>query len=214
MENQMRVSSHPDHFTVINSPKKEVVQASLKDLEYHDKVFAAMGLPEAKMVTHVSGLYGSKEQSIQRFKENFRLLPESIRHRLLLENDDKSFGAADVLGICQELGIPMVVDVHHHNCVNRGEEIGEYLGRVFDTWQGNVPKAHFSSPKTAQNCRAHADDIDAGEFYRFLLTARELEQDFDVMVEAKNKDLAVFNLIRQLNGMPGITVPEEATLQM
>jgi len=210
----MRVSSHPDHFTVINTPKEEVFQASLKDLVYHDDVFAAMRLPEAKMVTHVGGMYGSKPQSLQRFKENFRILPEAVRRRLLLENDDKSFGVADVLEVCQELQIPMVVDVHHHNCVNRGEEIGEYLDRIFDTWQGSLPKVHFSSPKSVKKCRAHADDIDVGEFYKFLLTARELGRDFDVMIEAKNKDLAVFNLIRELKGMTGITALDESTIQI
>ena len=209
----MRISSHPDHFTVLNSLKDEVIQASLKDLEYHDKVFTAMGLDEAKMVMHVGGLYGTKEKSIQRFKDNFRLLPESIRNRLLLENDDKSFGTTDVLGICQELGIPMVVDILHHQCVNQGEEIGEYLGPIFDTWQGGLPKVHFSSPKSEDKCRAHADNINAWEFYKFLLAAGELGRDFDVMIEAKNKDLAVFNLMRDLNKM-GITSLEEATLQM
>lgn len=213
-ENQMRVSSHPDHFTVINSPKDEVFHASLKDLEYHDNVFTAMGLSEAKMVTHVGGLYGSKEQSMQRFIDNFRLLPEAIQRRMLLENDDKSFGAAEVLEICQELQIPMVVDIHHHNCVNTGEEIGDCLEKIFDTWQGSLPKVHFSSPKSTQNCRAHADDIDAGEFCNFLFMARELGRDIDVMIEAKNKDLAVFNLLREIREVPGISILEETTLRM
>lgn len=107
----------------------------------------------------------------------------------------------------------MVVDIHHHQCVNRGEEIGEYLRPIFDTWQGGLPKVHFSSPKSEHNCRAHADNIDAWEFYKFLLAAGELGRDFDVMIEAKNKDLAVFNLMRDLDKM-GITSQEEATLQM
>ncbi|HWI54665.1 MAG TPA: UV DNA damage repair endonuclease UvsE, partial [Desulfobacteria bacterium] len=102
-ENQMRVSSHPDHFTLINSPRPEVLEASLRDLEYHQKVFDAMGLSDAQMVIHVGGLYGSRTTSIQRFKDNFPTLTPAVRQRIILENDDKSFKAADVLEICTDL---------------------------------------------------------------------------------------------------------------
>lgn len=181
----MRVSSHPDHYTLINSPKAEVLEASLQDLEYHEQIFAAMGLDEAEMVMHIGGLYGSREPSLQRFKENFQLLPGNIKRRLRLENDDKSFGANDVLGVCRDLGLPMVLDIHHYHCLNDGEQIEDLLPEVFATWGDRVPKVHFSSPRSEQNCRAHADDIDLDSFCAFLFKAKELDRDFDVMIEAK-----------------------------
>ncbi len=211
-ENNMRLSSHPDHFTLINSPKPEVLKASLRDLEYHQKVFDSMGLNDAEMVIHVGGLYGSRDTSIQRFKDNFPTLTPSVRQRIVLENDDKSFSAADVLDICTDLDIPMVLDVHHHQCLNHGENICTLLEKVFDTWHQKIPKIHFSSPKSEKNCRAHADDIDPVEFYEFLLKAKEVNKDFDVMIEAKNKDVALFNLMKNLEGLTGISVVDEAEI--
>ncbi|PKM81176.1 MAG: UV DNA damage repair endonuclease UvsE [Firmicutes bacterium HGW-Firmicutes-14] len=213
-DNKMRISSHPDHFTLINSPKPEVLESSLRDLEYHDNLFQAMDLDAAEMVIHVGGLYRSRDSSIQRFKENFRNLPKTIKERLLLENDDRSFTAADVLGICNELGIPMVMDVHHHLCLNNGEKTGDLLPGVFGTWKGRLPKVHFSSPKSEKNCRAHADDIEVDSFYSFLLEAREHDTDFDVMVEAKNKDRALFNLLKGLKGLKDVDVVEEAAIRV
>ncbi len=205
-ENKMRLSSHPDHFTLINSPRPEVIEASLRDLEYHEKVFRAMGLENAEMVMHVGGMYGSREQSVKRFMENFRELPGGIRKRFLLENDDKIYGAADVLDICGELNIPMVLDVHHHMCCNRGEGLGDILQQVYGTWGDRIPKLHFSSPRSDKNCRAHADDIDFTSFCRFLDTAREFGRDIDIMLEAKNKDRALFNLMARLKETAGIEV--------
>jgi len=210
----MRVSSHPDHYTLINSPKAEVLEASLKDLEYHQKVFEAMGLDSAEMVMHIGGLYGSRESSLKRFRENFQVLPDTIKSRLLLENDDKSFKAPDVLGVCRELGVPMVLDVHHHQCLNNGEQIEDILPDVFATWGDRLPKVHFSSPKSDQNCRAHADDINLESFCSFLFKAKELDRDFDVMIEAKNKDAALFNLMRGLCETKGVKIMEEASIAL
>lgn len=213
-ENEMRISSHPDHFTLINSPRPEVLEASLKDLDYHDKLFRAMNLENAQMVMHVGGMYGSKKSSMERFRDNFLKLPDSIKRRLLLENDDKSFNADDVLDLCKTLSIPMVLDVHHHYCLNSGTKLEELLPKVFDTWHGNIPKLHFSSPKSPENCRAHADDIDPNSFYEFLLRAKEFDQDFDIMIEAKNKDVALFNLMKSLQGMKGVNIINEAEISL
>jgi len=47
-EHDFRVSAHPDHFTLINSPDARVLENSLKDLDYHIWLFEAMGLMEDK----------------------------------------------------------------------------------------------------------------------------------------------------------------------
>lgn len=211
-EKHMRLSSHPDHFTLINSPRPEVLDASLRDLEYHQKIFDAMGLKEAEMVMHVGGFYGSRTTSIQRFKDNFSNLPTAVKQRIVLENDDKSFTASDVLEICTDLGIPMVLDVHHHRCLNRGEEVRTIIDKVFDTWRQQIPKIHFSSPKSKEKCRAHADNVDPHDFYEFLLQAKEVDKDFDVMIEAKNKDVALFNLMKNLRNFKGINIVDEAEI--
>jgi UV damage endonuclease UvdE len=200
--NDFRISAHPDHFTLINSNSPDVLKAAIKDLDYHVRVFEAMGLYDYKykLVLHVGGLYKDKKGSMERFKENFIQLPERIRKRIILENDDKSFTAEDVLSICEELKIPMVLDVHHYNCVNYGTPLKELLPRIFDTWkeEAYVPKIHFSSPKSPKDFRSHGDYISTEEFFEFLQVSKQYNRDFDVMLEAKKKDDAVFKLVKEL----------------
>lgn len=207
-EKDFRVSAHPDHYTLINSKSKDVVRKAIKDLDYHVRIYEAMGIedPKYKLVLHVGGLYKDKEESIARFKENFLQLPDRIRRRIVLENDDKSYSAADVLDICRDLKIPMVVDIHHHHCVNGRERLRDLLPEIFDTWEGEYfpPKIHFSSPKSSKDFRSHADDIDVKEFVDFLNISREIGRDFDVMLEAKNKNMALMNLSQSLEGLEGI----------
>lgn len=207
-ENDFRVSAHPDHYTLINPESEKVLQDSVKDLDYHVRLYEAMGLEDTryKLVMHIGGLYKNKKASIERFKENFVLLPDRIRKRIILENDDKSYTAADVLEICRDLKTPMVLDVHHHSCVNGGEGLEDLLPGIFDTWKGEYfsPKVHFSSPKSCKDFRSHADNIDLNEFRAFLEIARSSGRDFDVMLEAKSKDRALLDLSEKLEAFPWI----------
>lgn len=213
-EHQMRVSSHPDHYTLINSPRAEVTEASRKDLEYHEKIFQAMNLPGAEMIMHVGGVYGDRKESVERFKANWLTLPETLRGRIRLENDDKVYGALDVLGLCEELSIPMVLDVHHHNCLNTGEPLEQIIPRVFATWGDKIPKFHFSTPRSPENCRAHADEIDLPSFQRFLLLIRKFGRDLDIMLEAKNKDGALFKLMEGMKATSGVKIVDEAAIMI
>lgn len=216
--NNFRISAHPDHFTILNPIKPEILESSLRDLDYHVRLFEAMGLYDFryKLVLHVGGLYGDKEKSIARFKENFLKLPDRISKRIILENDDKSFTAADVLEICEDLKIPMVLDVHHHRCVNYGEKLGELLDRIYKTWdlQDDPPKVHYSSPKNEKEFRSHADYVDLTEFLDFLHTAKKSERDIDIMLEAKMKDRALQKLSGELAEIPEITRLDKATFQI
>lgn len=213
-EHRMRISAHPDHYTLLNSPQPEVLAASLRDLDYHVSLLEAMGFtPGPQLVLHVGGVYGCKEESKARFIRQFRKLPERVKCRLMLENDDKVYDAADVLAICRQIGQPMVLDIHHHACVNRGEELGALWTEVVKTWREDIPKIHVSSPKSTKDFRSHADYIRVGDFLPFLQAARKQGRDFDVMVEAKQKDLAMFQLVRDLAEVQGISRVGPAELE-
>lgn len=217
-ENDFRISAHPDHYTLINSASEKVLEESVKDLDYHVKIYEAMGLEDYryKLVMHVGGLYKNKKTSIERFEENYVKLPDRIRKRIILENDDKSYTAADVLGICKRLDLPMVLDVHHHNCVNEGERLEDLLPDIFRTWDGEYfkPKIHFSTPKSCKEFRSHADYIEFDEFKEFLCTAGRAGMDFDVMLEAKSKDLALLKLSEELESVPGIKKINEGEFEL
>jgi UV DNA damage endonuclease len=216
-EQHVRVSAHPDHFTLLNSNREEVIESSIKDLEYHNDIFCGMGLDSsAKLVIHVGGLFGNKAHSADRFIKNFDLLPGYIKGRIVLENDDKIYTAADVLDICQRLGIPMVLDVHHDWCNGDGAGVRDLLAEIFNTWNGHglVPKVHISSAKDNKNFRSHADYIDPEFFLGFLMMAKKVGKDFDVMIEAKNKDVALFRLMDDIKGTKGIWTLTGASLEI
>lgn len=199
--NNIRVDTHPDQFNVINSTKKDVVESTLRNLKAQAELLYDLNYPYGKMVLHVGSSQGGKEESIDRFINNLKLFPQSITDKLIIENDDKTFTAKDVLDLCKRINKPMVLDVHHHICNNEGEEIGELLPEVFKTWENEIlpPKIHFSSPREFENDRKHADYINSSDFIKFLEKAKEVcDIDFDIMIEAKQKDLALEKLMKEL----------------
>lgn len=202
-ESKMRVDTHPDQFNVINSTKDNVVENTKDNLMLHVNLFEDLGYDLGKMVIHVGSGQGGKEKAMERFINNFNKYPECIRSKIILENDDKIFNIKDVLFICNNLNIPMVLDVHHYKCNNEGEDLYDYIEKIFNTWDSEVlpPKIHFSTPKDSEYDRKHADYINAQDFINFVEGCRKLNKDFDVMIEAKKKDFALFKLVDDIKNL-------------
>jgi UV DNA damage endonuclease len=203
-ESNMRVDTHPDEFNVINSSNPKVVENTLVNLMRQVEWFEDMNYKDGKMVIHVGGATGGKEAAIERFINNFNSFPKELRSRLIIENDDKTYTAKETLELCKTLNIPMVLDVHHHNCNNDGEKIEDMLEDIFNTWKNEnlPPKLHFSSPRNGGIDRKHADFINPYDFINFLETAKKFNRDFDMMLECKEKDVALFKLsqdIKEIN---------------
>ena len=200
-DNNLRVDAHPDQFNVINSDKDSVVENTLKTLNMQVDLFEAMKYDEGKMVIHIGGAKGGKDIASQRFIKNLEKFPKRITDRLILENDDKTFNAREVLNICEKTKLPMVFDVHHHNCNDCKEDIKILLPQIFNTWKDEKlpPKFHFSSPREFENDRKHSDFIDANKFLEFIYSAKEsVDKDFDIMIEAKKKDITLNTLVKDL----------------
>lgn len=198
--NNMRVDTHPDQFNVINSVDDKVVENTKRNLMFHANLFEDMEYPLGKMVLHVGSSAGGKEKALKRFEENFKSYPKEITSKLILENDDKTFTTKEVLSLCKTLDIPMVLDVHHHICNNNGENIEDMLPDIFSTWNKEElpPKLHFSSPKESPKDRKHADFIDGKHFVEFIESCKPLNRDIDIMIEAKKKDLALYDLVSSI----------------
>lgn len=214
-EKEMRVSFHPDHYTLLNSKSKDVIDHSIADLERHVKMFELMDLDErAKLVMHVGGSFKDKAESLQRFQTTWERVPEHVRKRVTLENDDKTYTALETLSLCETLGIPMVLDIHHHRCNPGGENLRDLVPRIFRLWAptGLVPKIHVSSPKSEDDIRSHADFIDLDDLLPFLDLAREAgDTGLDIMVEAKQKDESAIRLSQALARVNGVKQVDGAT---
>lgn len=196
-KNGIRMTAHPGHYSILNSDKASVLEATIADFSYHAKVFDLLGLDDnSVLVTHVGGVYEDKVSSLDRFATNFERLPESVKRRLVVENDDMSFTMRDVLELCERIGVPMVFDIHHHMCHSDGEDWTQYLPRIIQTWGNRTPKMHMSSPKSEKDFRAHADNIDPEAFLSFI--GALTNYDVDIILECKNKDDALLTLRREL----------------
>ncbi|MCW8085246.1 UV DNA damage repair endonuclease UvsE [Sabulicella glaciei] len=211
----IRLSFHPSQFVVINSPDPELVRKSVADLTSQAEMLDRMEQgPEAVLIIHTGGHYGDRQAALERWARNWEDLPEPVRRRLVLENDDLRFDAADVLWLHERTGVRLIFDHQHFWCLNRqGLEVASTFRRFLASWpEGQRPKMHFSSPRTEMRevkrpvpgtkrtetklippvWTGHADFINPFEFATFL---REVpEAVFDVMLEAKAKDLALERL--------------------
>jgi UV DNA damage endonuclease len=214
----VRLSTHPSQYIVLNSEDPAVRAAAARDVEVHAALLDAMQLgPEAVCVLHVGGAAGGIGPALDRFEAGLATLSDRARERLAIENDDRTFGLCHVLTLHGRTGLRVVWDILHHHCHDPDDiPDREALELALSTWpEGVRPKIHYSSPKTAMEerrrrvgrrverswmlpqLRAHADLIDPIGFEHFVReTAAGL--DFDVMLEAKAKDLALLRLRDQL----------------
>ena len=201
--NKLRVDTHPDESNVINSSKEEVIKTTRKNLQFHANLFQDLNYPLGKMVLHIGGKEGGKLAATERFFKNFNNLPKEITQLLVFENDDKSFTTKEVLNICKEIHAPMVLDVHHNNCNNGGDELEPLLADIFATWEDQPlpPKIHFSTPKTGEKDKKHADYIDAASLIEFIEKCIPLGLDLDIMIEAKQADLALHQLLADVKNL-------------
>lgn len=211
----IRLDTHPNHFCILNSNKKEVLNNSIKTLKYHYDIFKTMKI-NGKAILHIGGVYDNKEKAIQRFIENFKKLDKEIQKIIILENDDKIYNIKDTLYICETLGIPMVLDYHHYLCNNEKEKIEDYLPRIIKTWKKEKlnPKIHFSSPKNKKEFRSHSNYINSNDFIKFINIIKKYNTDIDIMLECKAKDEAMFKLIRQLKYKTNYYFINETTFEV
>lgn len=211
----MRVDFHPDHFVLLNGSQVDILNNSLKTLRIHQQLLKGMKInPEHRCVLHVGGGYQDKEKALEQFIHNWGLISVSLQQMIILENDDKTFGLADTLYLCEKLGIPQVFDYHHHlanhPAMPSWEEEWE---RVIGTWQHSSlpPKMHISSPRSDEEYRAHSDYIDSKMFLDFLNGMKGSTPQLDCMIEAKQKDEALFQLMDDLKQYPEIEIIDGAS---
>lgn len=199
-DNNIRVDTHPDQYAVLNSMDSKIVKNTVEILEYHYKIMDAIGIKDKIIILHVGSSACGKKASITRFINNFNKLPDHIKKCIAVENDDKVYNIKDVLELCHKINIPMVLDYHHFICNNEKEDINDYLKEIIDTWDGKLPKMHFSSPKSKlkKEFRSHSDYINKECFIKFINILKKQDKDIDIMLEAKAKDDAVSRLARYL----------------
>jgi UV DNA damage endonuclease len=189
----IRTCFHPDQFVVMNSPRPDVVDRSIAELEYQSEIAEWVGADVVNI--HGGGGYGDKPDALARFARNLSRLSDRARSRLTVENDDTTYSPSELLPLCQAEGIPLVYDVHHHRCNQDDLSVDEATEQAIATWD-REPMFHISSPIEGwkgPKPRRHHDFINVRDFPQcwngLALT---------VEVEAKAKEVAVLKLMKQL----------------
>jgi len=192
-----RLTMHPGPYNCLASPNPKVVEKTIKELNRHSEQFDMMGYdpsPYNKINIHVGGAYGDKKSTLKRFIENFKLLNENTKKRLVIENDDSpnEFSVKDLFdGVYQHIGIPITFDYFHHTFNTGGLTEEEALKMASITWPDGITQCcHYSESRRKEKLdesirpQAHSDII-----YNKIKT---YGLNPDIVIEAKLKEQAIF----------------------
>ncbi|MDQ3539734.1 MAG: UV DNA damage repair endonuclease UvsE [Chloroflexota bacterium] len=200
-QHDMRINVHPGQYILLNSPRVEIVERSIDELAYHADLLDLMKLDAThKIQIHTGGVYGERCATTARFIERYRTLPDPIRARLVIENDERQYSLADNLRIHDATGVPLLFDVFHHQLFNHGEPLDQALPAAMSTWRGHgVPMVDYSSQHSERQSGAHTMSIDLEDFapVAALLHDREV----DVMLEIKDKEGSVLKAMAYLSAL-------------
>jgi UV DNA damage repair endonuclease len=215
-ELDVRLSMHPGQFTVLASDNPDVVERSLEEFEYHADIIRWMGYgvnwQDFKCNVHISGRKGPAG-----IQDILPRLSTEARNTITIENDENSWGLDASLELVND--VPLVIDIHHH-WVKTGEYIDandDRVRRVIDSWRGVRPAMHYSISREdvlsghastlrpdyqvllgtgykKAKLRAHSDYCWNTACNDWALTFWD---NFDIMVEAKMKNLASQQLYAQ-----------------
>jgi len=198
---KQRLTFHPGHFNVLGSPNPVVVNKTIKELNQHSEIMNIMGLSRThynKINIHIGGAYGDKQATLDRWINNYHKLNFSTQERLTVENDDKAsmYSVKDLYeGIYKKISVPIVFDFYHHKFCTGGLSEQEALELALSTWpKGITPCTHYSESRRKEHldesirAQAHSDLI-----YNKIPT---YGHEFDCVVEAKHKELAIVNYNR------------------
>lgn len=201
--NNMRVSMHPGQYTVLNSPNDDIVKKSILDLQFHCDFLDSLGVDYTnKIIIHIGGVYGDKSSAKKRFIDNFDKLSNSVKKRLVIENDEKNFSLDDVLEIAHSVNIPVIFDNLHNACYGDNDySLYDIYTRVKETWKqddGTI-KVHYSQQDFDKKKGSHSKTIYIKEFLKYYNEVKEFNP--DIMLEVKDKDISTIkcnNVIKDL----------------
>ena len=208
--NNVRLSMHPGQFTVLASDRPDVVENSIKEFEYHADIIRWMGYGKSfqdfKCNVHISGRKGP--EGIKAIRPR---LSQEARNTITIENEEMSWGLDSCLEL--EKDVALVLDIHHHWVHSAGEYINandDRVKRVIDSWRGVRPAMHYSVSRE-DYLTGHRTDVKP-DFQKLIETghkkaklrahsdfmwndavndwAGSFRNNFDIMVEAKCKNLA------------------------
>jgi UV DNA damage endonuclease len=194
-ENNIRVTTHPGQFTVLSSDRDEVVQNSIRELEYHAWVFDMMGFEQTPY--YAINIHGGKADRSQRLIDVIKTLPANVKNRLTLENDEKCYNVKQLLQIHEKCNVPIVLDSHHYNFNSNDLVYDDAHSATMLTWGQIKPLQHISNTEPGMENASFNEKRSHSNLIHYI-NKHQLDalrdNTIDVDVEAKMKNLALLKL--------------------
>jgi UV DNA damage endonuclease len=186
----LRLVMHPDQFVVLSSDSSEVVANSVKILQMHADIMDLLQQPRSPWA--LLEIHGGKANRSDALVERIKALPDPIRLRLCLENDEYAYNAEQIHDVCMRSSVPMVFDAHHHIVSEKlssydDPSVAAMLAKARETWPDPALQlVHISNGREGFNDRQHADLIST-------MPAAYAQAPW-IEIEAKNKEEAIAGL--------------------
>lgn len=206
----IRVSMHPGQYTVLNPDNDNVFKRAVEDLIYHAKFLNCLKTDEKnKIILHIGGRYNDKQESIRRFINNYNLLSDEIKKRLVIENDGNCYNINDVINIGCALNIPVIYDVFHNkiNPYDIQKNDLYYIKeckKLWHSYDGNI-KIHYSQQGSGRK-GTHSQNIETTEFIDFYKSLEGF--DTDIMLEVKDKNISAIKCINCIDNNKDILLKD------
>ena len=199
-----RVLMHPGQYNQVASINNNVFEKTIFELDHQSSILEAIGIDNnGVLIVHGGGIYNDKPLAKKRWIERYFKLPKRVQDRLVIENCEKCYSLEDVLDISREISkkggdLPVVFDSHHYECYSLlhpqeiQKSLDELLPLVIKSWKNRRPLMHISQQGNGK-CGHHSDFITHLPQY-FLDIPRKYNVSFDLEIEAKAKEAAIFRL--------------------
>ena len=194
-EHGIRVTCHPGQFCVISSDKQNVIDNSIRELEYHAYLFDAMGFPATTY--YAINIHGGKADRSEKIIDVYNSLPQNVRGRLTLENDEKCYNVKSLLAISGRTGIPVVLDTHHYTFGVDDLKFADAFSATMATWGDIKPLQHLSNTEVGMEHAAYNQKRAHSQLIRYIppLQLDAIRDNLvDVDVEAKLKNIALLKM--------------------
>lgn len=198
-----RITFHPSPYSVLASQKQDVVIKAVKDLRQHAEIMDLMGLDQTHFYpinVHVYTSQPTKEEAASRFCENFQMLPESVKKRLVVENDDKKSGftPSELYELVfKKIGVPLTYDYLHHKCNPSDLSEQEALDLCIKTWPKEIsPIVHYSDSKKQWEDSSTKDLAHSDWIYEKV---KNYGYDFSIEFEVKMKEKALLKYLKDFD---------------
>ncbi len=208
-----RLSMHPSPAGAsLSSAREQVREAARDELRYATLVLDLLEQPlDARVVVHVGGAAPDRETALAAAHRFLDESPPDVLRRVVVEHDDRIWSAREVLPLARDHGLPLLADNLHHAVLPSDPPMGleALLDAAGKTWRalGLRPKYHLASQARGLRPGAHADRIDPQDALKVLSA---LSHPADLMLEAKDKDLALFALRQHRKFPPETLQPVES----